>query len=77
MNAAAPTSAPPSALKGQLGTYLGLTVVLVGMVALFGTLSDYFLTRETFVSIANEIPALAVMASALSRTSTSPSTTTR
>lgn len=33
MNAAAPpTSTPkpsPSALKGQLGTYLGLTVVLV------------------------------------------------
>ena len=44
MNAAAATStttsAPPSALKGQLGTYLGLTVVLVGMVALFGTLSE-------------------------------------
>eukprot|EP01035_Chromulina_nebulosa_P051665 gene51665-70399_t len=64
MNAAATptTSASPSALKGQLGTYLGLTVVLVGMIALFGSLSEYFLTRETFVSIANEIPALAVMA---------------
>lgn len=65
MNAApasVPASAPPSALKGQLGTYLGLSIVLVGMVALFGTLSEYFLTRETFVSIANEIPALAVMA---------------
>ena len=52
----------PSAWRGQLGTYLGLAVVLIGMVALFGSLSEYFLTRETFVSIANEIPALAVMA---------------
>jgi ribose transport system permease protein len=61
-----PTPAAPSArssaLRGQLGTYLGLTVVLVGMIALFGSLSEYFLTRDTFVSIANEIPALAVMA---------------
>ncbi|MDA7416839.1 ABC transporter permease [Xenophilus arseniciresistens] len=49
-------------LRGQLGTYIGLAVVLLGMVALFSTLSDYFLTVETFVTIANEIPALAVMA---------------
>lgn len=56
------TSAPRSAFKGQLGTYLGLAAVLIGMIALFGSLSDYFLTRETFVTIANEIPALAVMA---------------
>ena len=51
-----------SALRGQLGTYLGLAAVLIGMIALFGSLSEYFLTRETFVTIANEIPALAVMA---------------
>ena len=46
MNAEASTKStppsPPSALKGQLGTYLGLTVVLVGMIALFGSLSEYF-----------------------------------
>jgi ribose transport system permease protein len=66
---AAPDAAPnidapkkPSALRGQLGTYLGLAAVLIGMIALFGSQSDYFLTRETFVTIANEIPALAVMA---------------
>jgi ribose transport system permease protein len=47
--------------KGQLGTYLGLTLVLVAMVGLFGSLSEYFLTRETFVTIANDIPALLVM----------------
>ena len=71
--AAKPVSAPdaqPAAtaatrgatLRGQLGTYLGLAAVLVGMVALFGSLSEYFLTRETFITIANEIPALLVMA---------------
>ena len=60
-NAPAPISAAAS-LRGQLGTYIGLAVVLIGMVALFSSLSEYFLTVETFVTIANEIPALAVMA---------------
>lgn len=46
----------------EMGTYLGLTVVLIAMVALFSSLSDYFFTRETLLSIANEVPALAVMA---------------
>ena len=48
-------------LPGQLGTYLGLTLVLVAMIALFGSFSEYFLTRETFITIANDIPALLVM----------------
>lgn len=50
------------ALRGSWGTYLGLLVVLLGMVALFSSLSEYFWSKETFVTIANEIPALAVMA---------------
>lgn len=56
--------APPRrfTLPGQLGTYLGLTLVLVAMIALFGSFSEYFLTRETFITIANDIPALLVMA---------------
>ncbi|MEQ6435362.1 ABC transporter permease [Comamonas sp. w2-DMI] len=54
--------APRSAWRQELGTYLGLLVVLAAMMALFGSLSEYFLTRETLLSIANEIPALAVMA---------------
>lgn len=67
----APDATPPAAsarpgagmnLRSQLGTYIGLALVLCGMVALFSSLSDYFLTVETFVTIANEIPALAVMA---------------
>lgn len=54
--------APRSAWRQELGTYLGLLLVLAAMMALFGSLSEYFLTRETLLSIANEIPALAVMA---------------
>ena len=50
------------ALRGPWGTYLGLAVVLVGMIAFFSYKSEYFWSKETFVSIANDIPALAVMA---------------
>lgn len=62
---AAPTPAPSAARGGinaQFGTYIGLFVVLFGMVALFSSLSEYFFTADTFVAIVNEIPALAVMA---------------
>ena len=61
---AAPAAAPSSASvwRSQLGTYLGLMAVLAGMVALFSSLSEYFWSAETFITIANEIPALAVMA---------------
>ncbi|WP_295955650.1 ABC transporter permease [Rhodoferax sp.] len=53
---------PKSPTSSQLGTYLGLSAVLVGMVMLFSSLSEYFFSGETFVAIANEIPALLVMA---------------
>lgn len=42
--------------------YLGLLAVLFGMVLLFGMLSQYFFSMETFSTIANQIPALTVMA---------------
>jgi ribose transport system permease protein len=60
----APAAAAPSVplWRTQLGTYLGLAIVLAGMVALFSWLSEYFWSAETFITIANEIPALAVMA---------------
>ncbi len=48
--------------RGELGTYFGLFLVLVAMVALFSSLSEYFFSADTFVTIANEIPALAVTA---------------
>ena len=65
MSAASTPPAPATTRGGinaQFGTYIGLAIVLVGMVALFSSLSEYFFTRDTFVAIVNEIPALAVMA---------------
>ena len=49
-------------LRGALGNYVGLIAALVLMVVLFSALSEYFFSSETFVTIANEIPAIAVMA---------------
>ena len=60
-SASAATAAPAGFMQAW-GTYVGLLVVLLGMIALFSVLSDYFWSKETFVTIANEIPALAVMA---------------
>ena len=50
------------ALRGALSNYIGLLAALVLMVVLFSSLSEYFFSSETFVTIANEIPAIAVMA---------------
>jgi ribose transport system permease protein len=41
---------------------LGLPLALLALVIGFGVSSEYFLTRETFLSIANDIPTLLVMA---------------
>ncbi len=46
----------------RLKPYLGLITVLLGMVLLFGMLSQYFFSMNTFSTIANQIPALTVMA---------------
>lgn len=64
---AAPAAAPAQRAatplwRTQLGTYLGLAAVLAGMVGLFSWMSEYFWSVDTFVTIANEIPALAVVA---------------
>lgn len=49
-------------LRGALGNYVGLMAALALMVLLFGSLSEYFFSAETFVTIANDIPAIAVTA---------------
>lgn len=49
-------------LSGPLGNYIGLVGALVLMVALFSSLSKYFLSVGTFVTIANDIPAILVCA---------------
>lgn len=41
--------------------YLGLLVVLVALLLVFGTLSDRFLTLRTFTTVANQVPDLAVI----------------
>ncbi len=52
----------PSLLAGALGNYIGLIVALVLMVALFSSLSQYFFSVGTFITIANDIPAILVTA---------------
>lgn len=47
---------------GIASTWLGLAATLILMVLFFGTRSEYFLSINTFVTIANDIPALTVMA---------------
>ena len=42
--------------------YVGLLVVLALLLALFGSLSEHFLTRVTLATLANQSPALAVIA---------------
>jgi ribose transport system permease protein len=47
-------------LRGALGNYMGLLAALVVMVVLFGSLSQYFFSANTFLTIANDIPAIVV-----------------
>ena len=43
--------------------YAGMSVVLIGLIAFFGAKCPYFLTRATFLAVANEmIPAITVVA---------------
>ena len=46
----------------RFADYLGLAAVLMLLVALFSLLSDHFLSRLTFTTLANQIPALTVIA---------------
>ena len=49
--------------KANLGwDQLGLVGVLIGLSGLFGLLSEHFLTVLTFTTLANQIPALTVIA---------------
>ena len=51
-----------SLLGGALGNYVGLIAALLLMVVLFSSLSKYFFSVATFVTIANDIPAILVTA---------------
>jgi ribose transport system permease protein len=63
--------APPS-VSGQgrgallpLLDFVGLLLVLLFLVGLFGTLGKYFLTFNTFKTLANEIPSLTIVATGM------------
>jgi ribose transport system permease protein len=47
---------------GRMKQALGLPLALAALIIGFGLSSEYFLTQDTFIAIANEIPALLVMA---------------
>ena len=51
-----------AALGNALGTVAGLLVALALMVGFFSWQSEYFFTADTFITIANDIPAVAVTA---------------
>lgn len=48
--------------RGWLADYVGMLVVLAGLVALFSLLSNRFLSTGTFITIANQIPDLVAVA---------------
>jgi ribose transport system permease protein len=49
----------------KVAEYLAMLVVWIGLVLFFGVLSDGFLGPRTFVTLANRIPALAVIATGM------------
>lgn len=51
--------------SGKLAEYLGMLAIWVGLVLLFGLLTDNFLSLRTFATLANRIPALAVVAAGM------------
>ena len=59
--ASAHTAGMLASLAG-LKNYLGLIMALLAMCALFGFLSENFLTLATFSTLSNDIPTLVVMA---------------
>jgi ribose transport system permease protein len=46
----------------KLVEYGAMLVIWAGLVLLFGALTDNFLTRQTFITLANRIPSLAAVA---------------
>ena len=51
-----------AAFRSSLANVGGLLLALILMCVLFGSLSRYFFSADTFVTIANDIPATAVSA---------------
>ena len=51
----------PGLDRGAVRESMGLIVVLVAIVALFSVTTEHFFTRVTFTTLANQLPALAVI----------------
>jgi ribose transport system permease protein len=51
--------------SGRLAEYVGMLAIWFGLVLLFALLGDHFLTLRTFATLANRIPALAVVAAGM------------
>ncbi|HTL56505.1 MAG TPA: ABC transporter permease [Candidatus Limnocylindrales bacterium] len=49
----------------KLGEYIALLIIWVGLMLLFGLLSQNFLTLETLNALANRVPALTVVAAGM------------
>ena len=47
------------------GDYTAMLVIWIGLLLLFGMLADHFLTPRTFLTLANRIPTLAVVAAGM------------
>ena len=56
------SASPRGAFASAIGTVAGLAAALALMVGFFSWQSQYFFTADTFVTIANDIPAVAVTA---------------
>jgi len=51
--------------RTRLGEWGVLVLVWLGLVALFGTLADHFLSATTLITVASRLPALAVIAAGM------------
>ena len=49
----------------KIAEYVAMLVIWLGLVLLFGALSHNFLSTRTFVTLANRIPSLAVIAAGM------------
>lgn len=52
-------------LPKRLGEWLAMLLIWVGLLLLFGTLSEHFLTPRTLGTLANRVPTLAVVAAGM------------
>lgn len=65
MTDAQTTTVPPSAWRSLLADYLGLSVALLLLVLVFSLSTRHFFSPETFRTIANQIPAVLLVATGM------------